>query len=145
MNNTLENNCALLSERETERLMAREVAQVLGHHADENLHWRGTVTDLMEVLHRAFTTCLLTDADGLILSFTAIVTRACEVLHVRRPSNPYETASRACRRKGLQRVTYLQRYQRRLRTTPYPLHEQIDGCESNLTGQTHIACPTSQM
>jgi hypothetical protein len=109
-----ENTAPRISEREAERHLAQEVGQVLGHQPCDNLYWQGSTTDLMEALHLAYTSFRLTDAEGLCLSFAYIVDRGCAVLHVARPTNPYELAARGSRRKGLHRTSYLQRYMRRM-------------------------------
>ena len=108
-----------ISRRETERLLAHEVEQLLNNHTEEeNLHWRGSRVDLMEALHTAFTTGVLTDDEGQYLSFTAIVNRACKLLHLPVPRNPYECAARGSRRKGFQRRPFIDRYQLKLNRRP---------------------------
>ena len=121
--------------REAERHLAREVQLLLEQYTDkDNLHWQGSVNDLMEVLHIAFTSCLITGADGQYLSFAAIVARACSLLHVRAPRNPYERASRASQRQGFRSRPYIDRYTQLLDRTDQPLWLQVMKTYSNDVG-----------
>jgi hypothetical protein len=127
--NTMEQKqSTTISLREAERQLAHEVEQLLNnHHEEEGLQWKGTCIDLMEALHTAFTSGLITDDEGQYLSFTAIVGRACRLLHVRQPRNPYECAARGRRRKGFQRRPFIERYHLRLcRRGGEPLGEFIN-------------------
>ena len=119
--NTTPNLTALMAtehmktQREAQQLLAQEVMALLSHHENEGLHWTGTSIDLMEALHLAYETGLLEDDEGTCLPFTLIVGRACRLLHVPQPSNPYECASRGSRRKGRKMPSFIDRYVRRLR------------------------------
>lgn len=119
--NTTTNLSALMAtdsmktRREAQQLLAQEVTALLRHDDVDSLHWQGTRIDLMEALHLAYETGELQDEDGISLPFTVIVSRACRLLHIAQPSNPYECASRGSRRKGRKMVSYLDRYARRLR------------------------------
>ena len=121
-----ENEGATMNRRQAEHQLAHEVGRVLGHTAADDLHWRGSLVDLMEALHTVYTTYLLTDDEGISLSFIHIVSQACAVLHVAAPSNPYELAARGSRRKGLHSLPYMERYLRRLSAGKEPLWEQIE-------------------
>ncbi|MBP3252267.1 MAG: hypothetical protein J6M25_06455 [Prevotella sp.] len=121
-----ENEGTMMNRRQAEHQLAHEVGRVLGHTATDNLHWKGSLVDLMEALHTAYTTYLLTDDEGISLSFIHIVSRVCAVLHVVTPSNPYELAARGSRRKGLHSLPYMTRYLRRLSAGKEPLWEQIE-------------------
>ena len=102
--------------REAQQLLAGEVKKLMERNEQEGLCWQGTHIDLMEALHVAYETGALQDEQGICLSFAFIVCRACRVLHVHCPRNPYECASRAKRRKGMQMNTYLDRYERLMAT-----------------------------
>ena len=104
--------------RQAEEQLAGEVRELLARDEHEGLRWQGTAIDLMEALHVAYETGSLQDEQGICLSFTVIVRRACGVLHRRCPRNPYECACRAKRRKGLLMNTYLSRYLRLMDSHP---------------------------
>lgn len=103
-----------ITRREAERQLASEVAILMNHTASDNLRWQGTTIDLMESLHVAFVYGIITNDDGVGLSFKRIVDQACLILHRRRPVNCYEVALRAARRKGFVQLPFLDRYHRRL-------------------------------
>ncbi len=113
--------------REAETRMTEEVASLLKQNEKEQLHWRGTMTDLMEALHTAFLTQQLRDGMGQPYSFRALVSNACRLLHLRVPSNPYEYATRGKSRKGQVNISYMERYQYLLqvRGNMSPLWEEI--------------------
>ena len=119
MNNNFMKNTMATDEqkmrREAQDKLANEVKGLLSHEEQEGLRWKGTSVDLMEALHVAYETGLLQDEDGICLSFNNIVRHACRLLHVVVPRNPYETAARGSRRKGLQMNSYMTRYVRRNR------------------------------
>lgn len=100
--------------RLAEQMLADEVKGLLNRDEQEGLKWKGTSIDLMEALHVAYSTGSLQNEEGICLSFNSIVNRACRLLHVGRPHNPYECAARGRRRKGMQMNSYLERYQRRM-------------------------------
>lgn len=103
-----------LLRHEVEARLAGEVDSLLNRQPAEGLAWRGSSKDLMEALHTAFTTGMIADEGGGTLPFRQMVRRACGVLHVREPRNPYEAAARGERRKGLRSTPFMQRYRRSL-------------------------------
>jgi len=116
------NNC-----REAKLHLASEVEQLLRNHCmEEQLQWKGSTVDLMEALHIAFLTNTLTDDDGQYLSFTAIVQRVCQLLHVRMPRNPYKYAAQGSQRQGFRNRPYMDRYMFLLGINPNPLWQQIE-------------------
>lgn len=91
--------------------MTRQVAELLAHSPRENIYWMETKTDLMELLHEAFMTDLLVDGDGRPFNFKRIAERACAVLHVPLPSNPYSIVYNArTNRKGVKQTSIFSRY-----------------------------------
>lgn len=93
-----------------ERSLVDEVAQLLQHRTEEGLCWRGSLTDLTEALHVAASTGLLTDAYGRCITFRDLLGSVCRLFRLAPPRNPYETARRAARRKGLHNNPYMNRY-----------------------------------
>lgn len=92
-------------------LMARQLADLLKRSPDENLYWVESKTDLMEIIHEVYMTDLLVDGDGRPSTFRVIVKRACAVLHVPMPSNPYSIVYNArSRRKGVKQTSVFSRY-----------------------------------
>lgn len=114
---------------QVESHLANEVARLLNRSDSEGLHWQGSVTDLMEALHVAYTTGIITTQEGLIAPFHDIVRQACQVLHIKEPHNPYECAARGSRRKCMRNSPYMSRYTRRLSDDPQaePLWDMISG------------------
>lgn len=96
--------------RRAKEQLAEEVSQLMGHSSEENLKWTASAIDLMEALYYAFQEQTMTDDYGVPLSFRHIVNRCCQVLHVKVPRNPYESANRGRMRKGVKCMNYLKRY-----------------------------------
>jgi hypothetical protein len=90
--------------------LCEEVEWVLSHDACDELLWTGTLTDLMEALHMTYVYGRMTDEEGELLTFKAMVRMACGVLHVKEPRNPWAKVGRANTRKGVHRSTFMQRY-----------------------------------
>ena len=105
--------------REAQQQLAGEVKNLMGHSEHEGLCWQGTRIDLMEALHLAYETGSLHDEQGICLSFSTIVCRACRVLHVSCPRNPYECAARGKRRKGMLMNTFMCRYERQMQASEH--------------------------
>ena len=119
MEKNTEQNLAVVRERmmrlrQVREQLAEEVRLLMTHTEEEQLRWTGSVTDLMEALYCAFEQEVVTDEDGIPASFREIVRQCCRLLHVKMPSNPYETATRGRQRKGVKNSNYLIRYQRML-------------------------------
>ncbi len=92
------------------RLMVEQLAELLRHSPRESLYWMETKVDLMELVHDAFMTDMVTDDRGRPMSFMDIVKRACAVLHTPVPYNPYCTVYRARERKGVRQNSFFSRY-----------------------------------
>lgn len=107
-------NAALLT-AEARRLMAADLARLLGTPPEAGVLWTGTTADLMEAAHTAYTEGCLLHADGQPLTYGQIVERACRQLNVRQPANPRSLARRAEQRKGIRSTTLLDRYRHKLR------------------------------
>lgn len=131
MENYLKNTLATESQkqrREAQYQLAEEVARLLMNHKErEGLHWKGTMTDLMEALHMTYETGRLTNDEGICVSFLSIVRYVCLLLHVNIPYNPYELAARGTRRKGRQMTSYLDRYLYRMKRSREGLWHEIEG------------------
>ena len=79
-------------------------------HAEAPLLWKGSVTDLMELVYLVYVNGNFRDADGYPLSMVELTRRACTALCMPVPDNPYALAARAMNRKGLKRQPLLDRY-----------------------------------
>ncbi len=96
-------------QRAKEKLVA-QFAELLGRSPAENIYWMETVTDLMDLSHVVYLTGLMTDGQGRPFGFRRIVERACAVLHVPLPANPYSMAFNARNRKGVRQTSMFSRY-----------------------------------
>lgn len=99
-----------INERQTKQRIVIDMQQLLTHTAAEGLQWYATKTDLMEMTHYLFCADIIRDEEGLPVTFTELVRRVCEIVHVSVPSNPNHLVSRAMMRKGRKMLPLLQRY-----------------------------------
>ena len=90
--------------------MARQLADLLARSPRENLYWQESVTDLIDLAHEVYMGGRLVDGQGRAFSFSGIVRRACAVLHVPAPHNPYSMAYNARNRKGVRQTSFFSRY-----------------------------------
>lgn len=90
--------------------MARQFAELLARSPMEKLYWQESVTDLIDLSHEVYMTEMLKDNEGRPFPFGGIVKRACAVLHVVEPRNPYSMAYNARNRKGVKQVSLFSRY-----------------------------------
>lgn len=90
--------------------MARQLADLLARSPRENLYWQESVTDLIDLAHEVYMGGRLVDGQGRAFSFSGIVRRACAVLHVPAPHNPYSMAYNARNRKGVRQTSMFSRY-----------------------------------
>ncbi len=100
-----------MKQRQATMQMAQEVEQLFTRHQEqEGLTWKASKVDLMEMLYYVFETGSLHDEYGMLLSFSEIVRRGCELLHVVQPSNAYFLANRGRQRKGVKQLNFMERY-----------------------------------
>lgn len=92
------------------RLIRSDLAMVMGQTLSDRLHWRGTQTDLVVVCHEACQGAQMLDPDNQPMKFTAVVGSVCEMLHMRRPVNPWACLNQARSRKNRYRIPLLERY-----------------------------------
>lgn len=113
-------------------MMARQFAELLACSPDENLYWNGSITDLMDLSHSVYMTEKLVDGQGRPSDFRSIVKRACDVLHVPVPSNPYSMAFNARNRKGVRQTSMFSRYcwLMYVRQSRRPLNEMVKRIKS---------------
>ncbi len=97
-------------ERENRRRIIDDMTRLLTHSADEGLQWRGSKTDLLEMVHILYWSDSIRDADGLPATFKNLVCRVCGILHVTVPRNPSQLVCHARRRKGRRVLPLLKRY-----------------------------------
>jgi hypothetical protein len=81
----------------------------------------------MEALHEAYLSGAVRDEEGRVMTFMQLVRRACMILHMPVPRNPYDCARRGQIRKGMINSSYLERYSYLLnfRGNQEPLWEEI--------------------
>ena len=91
-------------------LMAKQFCDLLSHSPSENLYWLLSKTDLIDLAYEVYLTALLKDTSGRPYSFKRIVKRACAVLHVPEPCNPYSMAFNARNRKGVRQMSFFSRF-----------------------------------
>ena len=97
-------------EKEAKARMTKELMEILEMRPEENLRWTGTTIDLIEVAHIAYCSGNVYKDDGHACTFKYIVSRTCEVLHVKEPPFPKQMAYRAGTRKGIRVTQFLDRY-----------------------------------
>ena len=112
---------------EARKRLAAQFADLLERSPAENIYWMETVTDLMDLSHEVYLTGFLTDGQGRPFGFKRLVKRACAVLHVTLPANPYSMAFNARNRKGVRQTSMFSRYcwQMFFRGSKRPLREMV--------------------
>lgn len=99
-------------QREARVRLTIELLELLEKARKENVRWKGSVTDLMEVVHIAYQTGRVCNPDGSLCQFGDMVSRTCLLLNIRMPVHPRQTAFSAEQRKGVKRDTFFVRYYR---------------------------------
>ena len=79
--------------------MTEKVRFILSRSESEGLQWKGTKTDLVELLHEVYYHCGITMEDGSYATFTYLVERAFSVFGMTPPRNPRARGVRAESRK----------------------------------------------
>ncbi|WP_298450622.1 hypothetical protein [uncultured Prevotella sp.] len=92
------------------RIMAQQLGQLLARNPAENLYWTESKTDLMELVYEVYVAENPVDRLGRPYSFSEMARRACAVLHVPMPKNPYAMVYNARERKGLKQKSFFSRY-----------------------------------
>ena len=87
-----------------------EMKQLMECSEDDGLRWRGTKTDLVEMVHILWESELLRDDDGLPVTFRELLLRCCRVLHTAVPRDPASYLAQARQCKGMRRMPLLLRY-----------------------------------
>ena len=90
--------------------LTEEFAKILVMNPEKKACWKGTKTDLVEVAHIAYECGTICNNNGELMTFTELVVRACQSLHVEVPRNPRRTAYQARNRKGTRQRTFMERY-----------------------------------
>lgn len=91
-------------------LMAEQFCDLLSHSPSENLYWLLSKTDLIDLAYEVYLTESMKDTSGRPYAFRRIVRRACAVLHVPEPCNPYSMAFNARNRKGVRQMSFFCRF-----------------------------------
>jgi len=95
---------------EGRKLMENIFLKLLRIDEEDNIRWRGTLYDLVELARVAYDSGIVRDAQGYPMAFARLVKTICHNLHVRPPYSPYNIAARATRRKGVKRYTLVERF-----------------------------------
>lgn len=113
--------------REALELMTRQFKELLERPDSDNLYWMGTKTDLVDLVHEVYMTERMVDRQGRPFGFARILERACAVLHVVMPCNPYSMAFNARNRKGVRQTTMFSRFCWMVysRKASHPLKEMV--------------------
>ena len=72
--------------------------------------WRGSTTDLMELVYHIYVNGNFRDESGYPVSLIALATHTCQFFGVPLPDNPYALAIRAKNRKGVKCPSMLHRF-----------------------------------
>jgi len=100
--------------RLTEERLTEELAGILNRSCGGKAYWKGSTTDLMEVVYTAYMSGSIYDEKGQPCSFKQLVHETCRTLHVSEPANPRSYIYRAQNRKGIRQEPFIQRYGRML-------------------------------
>lgn len=87
-----------------------DMKELLQRSECDGLQWRGTKTDLVEMVHILYESEELTDDDGLPMTFVELLRRSCMVVHTKMPRNPATYLAQARQCKGMRRMPLLLRY-----------------------------------
>lgn len=90
--------------------MGQAFMKLLTHTPDDNLRWKGTNTDLIEMIHVVYEAELVRDSNGCLASFTSLVRRVFSLMHIKVPANPHAYLNKAHCRKGIRQLPFAQRY-----------------------------------
>ncbi|MCM1078084.1 MAG: hypothetical protein NC344_02210 [Bacteroidales bacterium] len=89
--------------------MTEKVRVILSSTESDGLQWKGTKTDLLELLHEVYYHCGITMDDGSYATFSYLVAHAFRVFGIIPPRNPRARASRAENRKGMRSASLVRR------------------------------------
>lgn len=87
-----------------------EMKQLMEHNEEDGLRWKGTKTDLVEMVHILWESEQLRDDDGLPVTFRELMIRCFKVVHMKMPRNPASYLAQARQCKGMKRMPLLLRY-----------------------------------
>jgi hypothetical protein len=102
-----------MKEQQTEvakKALAAEARRMFKVKPEDNLHWKGLKTDLIEMTYYLFCEGSVRDDTGFIASFRYLVNHICSNMHVVVPRNPSAYINRARRIKGIRRTSLIERY-----------------------------------
>lgn len=123
------------TENERKKLMegrlTAELTEILNNSDGKKIYWKGSMTDLMEVVYTAYMSGTIYDDMGQPCSFKHLVHSTCRTMHVQEPVNPRSYVYRAQNRKGIRQEPFIQRYKRMMEGSDsgLPLTDMIKGDE----------------
>ncbi|WP_052052888.1 hypothetical protein [Prevotella sp. S7 MS 2] len=118
MNEIYSNNQRQLDQQEKRNRINKAISQ-LGKEMEQllklspghkNYYWKGTTTDLIEMVYDTYMMCELRDRRGCPFTFKHMIHHVCSVLHVYEPRNPRAYVHRARTRKEVRQTAFLDRY-----------------------------------
>ena len=117
-----------LKKNEMERIletMRSEIIAILALSPHAGYAWKGTTTDLLEVINAVVMSCELFDENGRRYTFGRLTHAICLRLNRHEPHNPRSYLTKARQRKNLHRPPLMRRYEAALHHSPRPLFNHI--------------------
>uniref|UniRef100_A0AB33JQ76 RteC protein n=4 Tax=unclassified Prevotella TaxID=2638335 RepID=A0AB33JQ76_9BACT len=106
--------------------LGKEMEQLLKLTPEhKNYYWKGTTTDLIEMVYDTYMMCELRDRRGCPFTFKHMIHHVCSVLHVYEPRNPRAYVHRARMRKEVRQTAFLDRYAALMRHDSNPMKSLI--------------------
>ena len=105
--------------------MRSEIIAILALPPAAGYAWKGTTTDLLEVINAVAMSCDLFDESGRRYTFGRLTHDICLRLNRHEPHNPRSYLTKARQRKNLRRPPLMRRYEAALKLSPRPLFNHI--------------------
>lgn len=96
--------------RQVVEILTAELNDVLQQPESDQLHWTGSVTDLIETVYAVYEGGQITDIAGFTVPFIRLLEVVTTRLHVSMPGNPYSRLAKARSRKGVYQISVMARF-----------------------------------